>query len=178
MTTAQLSIVCALVWITLPGYAQDAVVRLRGSEQLGLLAKPPESMAAASTESAPVGYVKTVTGKAFVAIDGKAKPANVGSAVIKGAVLKTAADSSMGVTFKDGTMMSFGPETELRVDEYLYSPADGQLKFGSRLVRGTMNYISGIIAKLKPDAVTVNTPTGMIGVRGTHFVAKVVPEAP
>jgi hypothetical protein len=75
-------------------------------------------------------------------------------------------------------MMSFGPETELRVDEYLYSPVDGQLKFGSRLVRGTMNYISGVIAKLKPDAVTVNTPTGMIGVRGTHFVAKVFPETP
>jgi hypothetical protein len=33
--------------------------------------------------------------------------------------------------------------------------------------------VSGVIAKLKPEAVTVKTPTGIIGVRGTQFVALV-----
>ena len=36
-----------------------------------------------------------------------------------------------------------------------------------------MNYVSGVIAKLQPDAVSVKTPTGTIGVRGTQFVVKV-----
>ena len=31
----------------------------------------------------------------------------------------------MGVTFKDNTLMSFGPDTEMTVDEYLYAPAEG-----------------------------------------------------
>jgi len=30
-----------------------------------------------------------------------------------------------------------------------------------------------VIAKLKPEAVSVKTPAGIIGVRGTRFLAKV-----
>lgn len=155
--------------------AQDAAVRLKVSDAL----LPPSADAPVATVDNPaVGHVKTVTGNAFVVTDGLAKPANVGTPVMNGSVLKTGLGSSLGVTFKDGTMMSFGSHTELKVDEYLYAPAEGKLRFGSRLVRGTMNYVSGVIAKLKPDGVTVTTPTGMIGVRGTQFVAKVTPEAP
>jgi hypothetical protein len=73
-------------------------------------------------------------------------------------------------------MLSFGPNTELTVDEYLYEPADEQLKLSTRLIRGTLNYIAGVIAKLKPDAVSVRTPMGVIGVRGTQFLVKVEDE--
>jgi hypothetical protein len=90
-----------------------------------------------------------------------------------GSQLKTQPDATLGVTFKDNTLMSFGPDTELTVDEYLYAPAQGQLKLGTSLMKGSLNYLSGVIARLKPEAVTVNTPTGIIGVRGTQFVARV-----
>jgi len=70
-------------------------------------------------------------------------------------------------------VMAFGPDTELTVDQYLYAPAQGQLQLGASLLKGSLNYVSGVIAKLKPEAVTVKTPTGIIGVRGTQFVAKV-----
>lgn len=161
--------------VTGSAFAQDTTMSLKVSDKLNF--QIPDTPAVAAEDS-PVGYVKTATGSTFVVTDGKAKPANVGTPVMNGSVLKTGAGSTLGVTFRDGTMMSFGPETELKVDDYLYAPADGKLKFASRLVRGTMNYISGVIAKLKPDAVTVNTPTGMIGVRGTQFAAKVTPETP
>lgn len=59
------------------------------------------------------------------------------------------------------------------VDEYLYEPARGQRRLSTRLIKGTLNYLSGVIAKLQPDAVMVKTPTGIIGERGTQFVAKV-----
>ena len=42
--------------------------------------------------------------------------------------------------------------------------------------KGTLNYVSGVIARLRPDAVSVDTPTGTIGVRGTQFVAKIEKE--
>lgn len=118
----------------------------------------------------PIGYVKTVSGEASVVTSGKAVKAEVGTSIHQGSVLKTAAKSSMGVTFKDETVMSFGPNTELTVDEYLYAPSQGKLKLGSKLTKGSMNYVSGVIAKLQPDAVSVATPTGTIGVRGTQFV--------
>ena len=157
--------------------AQDASVPLKASDHLSKAAASPTVVPVVAL-TAPVGYVKTVTGMAFVVVDGQAKPANIGSPVTRGSVLKTGANSTLGVTFNDSTLMSFGPETELRVDDYLYAPSEGKLRFGSSLMRGTLNYISGVIAKLKPDAITVTTPTGMIGVRGTQFVAKVDPQTP
>ena len=128
-------------------------------------------MVQAQTE--PIGFVKTVTGEAWITTAGQRIKAQPGSAVLLGSQLKTSTAATMGVTFKDNTVMSFGPDTELTVDEYLYAPAQGQLKLGTRLSRGSLNYVSGVIAKLKPDAVTVKTPAGIIGVRGTQFVAKV-----
>lgn len=122
---------------------------------------------------APVGYVKTVQGEASVSHAGKTVVAVVGTPIEAGAVLRTGKQSAMGVTFKDETVMSFGPNTELTVTEYLYAPGQGKLKFGSKLTKGSLNYVSGVIAKLQPDAVSLETPSGTIGVRGTHFAVKV-----
>jgi hypothetical protein len=132
--------------------------------------------APALADNAIIGYVKTVKGEAFVVNAGHPVKAVVGTPVQPGSVLKTGANASLGVTFKDNTVMSFGPDTELTVDEYLYSPNKGQLKLGASLAKGTLAYLSGAIAKIKPDAVSVKTPTGTIGVRGTHFVVKVEPD--
>ena len=120
-----------------------------------------------------VGTVKTVTGDAWVITTGQRVKAKVGTDVHLGSQLKTAKSSSMGVTFKDNTLMSFGPDTEMTVDDYLFAPAQGQLKLGTRLDKGSLNYVSGLIAKLKPEAVTVKTPTGTIGVRGTQFLLNI-----
>lgn len=123
--------------------------------------------------SPPIGYVKTVKGMATVTTNGRTVDAQPGTPLYQGSALKTEAQSSMGVTFKDNTLMSFGPNTLLTVDEYLYEPAEGNLILGASMVKGTLNYVSGVIAKLRPAAVSVKTPTGIIGVRGTQFLLKV-----
>lgn len=129
-----------------------------------------------ATANTPIGYVKTVTGDATVTTAERVTKAVPGTPVFEGSQLKTSAKGSLGVTFKDETVMSFGPDTELTVDQYLYAPSQGKLKFGSKLAKGSMNYVSGVIAKLQPDAVTVGTPTGTIGVRGTQFAVRVEEE--
>jgi hypothetical protein len=127
----------------------------------------------AQTQAEAVGTVKTVSGEAWVITAGQRVKAQVQTSVFLGSQLKTSKGASLGVTFKDNTLMSFGPETELTVDEYIFAPAQGQLKLGARLDKGSLNYVSGVIAKLKPDAVAVKTPTGTIGIRGTQFLARV-----
>lgn len=124
-------------------------------------------------QDAAIGYVKTVHGDASVLLAGNAVPAEPGTALHIGSVLRTGKQGSLGVIFKDNTIMSIGPETEIAIDEYLYAPDKGDLKLGASLARGTLNYVSGLIAKLKPEAMTLKTPSGIIGVRGTHFLAKV-----
>ncbi|WP_297647493.1 FecR domain-containing protein [Hydrogenophaga sp.] len=131
---------------------------------------------AVAQDKVTVGYVKNVKGTATVTTDGQVVEAQPGTPLHQGSALKTDAQSSMGVMFKDNTMMSFGPSTVLTVDEYLYEPSEGKLKLGARMGKGTLNYVSGVIAKLQPEAVTIKTPTGMIGVRGTQFLLKVAEE--
>ncbi|MEW6294608.1 MAG: FecR domain-containing protein [Pseudomonadota bacterium] len=125
----------------------------------------------------PIGYVKTASGEAFVVTAQASTPAQPGVPVYLGSRLKTGPQGSIGVTFKDETVVACGPDTELTIDEYLYQPSQGNLALVTNLLRGSLNYVSGVIAKLKPDAVSVKTPTGTIGIRGTHFVARVEPEA-
>lgn len=134
---------------------------------LGLLGAP------AFAQEEPVGYVKTLTGNATITTGTNKVKAAVGTGVFQGSQIQTDAASSLGVTFKDNTIMSFGPDTRLTVDEYVYNPNQGKVKFGSKLAKGTLNYVSGAIAKMNPEAVAVKTPTGTIGVRGTQFVVKV-----
>lgn len=120
-----------------------------------------------------VGTVKVVKGDAYIINNNQQVKASVGAPIASGNTLKTGAGGSLGVTFKDNTVMSFGPDTEVTVDEYLYAPSQGQLKLGASIKKGTLAYLSGAIAKLKPGAVSLKTATGTIGVRGTHFVIKV-----
>lgn len=131
---------------------------------------------AALADDAVVGYVKTVAGDASVVVAGKANRAEPGTPLQRGDLLKTGKPGSIGVTLKDNTILSIGPDTELVVDDYLYAPAEGQLKLGASMRRGSLNYVSGMIAKLKPESVGIRTPTGNIGVRGTHFVVLVAEE--
>lgn len=117
-----------------------------------------------------IGYVKTMSPRAFLIRNAKTEPANIGSAVYAGTTIKTDENGSLGLTLKDDTVLSFGPDTEFEVTGYLYQPQDDNLKLDMKLLKGTLHYISGVIAKLKPNAVRLKTPAGIIGVRGTHFV--------
>ncbi len=123
-----------------------------------------------------IGFVKTAEGEASVLLAGKTVKAVPGTPVQRSAILRTGKPGSLGVTLKDNTMLSIGPDTELIIDEFLYAPAKGDFKLGVNMRKGSLNYVSGMIAKLKPEVVTVRTPTGNIGVRGTHFVVAVAEE--
>lgn len=131
---------------------------------------------AALADEAVIGYIKTVQGDATVVASGHSVKAAPGTPVKATDVLKTGKASSLGITLSDNTLLSIGPDTEFVVDEYLFNPAQDELKLGASLGKGSLNYVSGMIAKLKPSAVSVRTPTGTIGVRGTHFVALVAPD--
>jgi hypothetical protein len=131
------------------------------------------TFAADPTAVKAIGYVMKVEGDASVIVDGTAQPAKVGTPVFVNSSIKTGANGSLGVTLEDNTVMSFGPNSQLSFDAFIYEPSEQNLKLSAKITHGTLNYISGVIAHLKPEAVEINTPTGTIGVRGTHFLVKV-----
>jgi hypothetical protein len=44
-----------------------------------------------------------------------------------------------------------------------------------RVLNGVVAYVSGRIARLSPDAVRLETPSAIVGVRGTRVVMRVQP---
>jgi hypothetical protein len=126
----------------------------------------------AAAEPQILGFVKRVEGEAYVLHEQTNTPASEGLAIFLGDKISTGENGRLGMTFKDNTIMSFGPDTELVVDQYSFEPAEDRLALAVSMLKGTLHYISGVIAKLRPEAVTVKTPAGIIGVRGTRFLVK------
>src|SRR5262245_22177585 len=82
-----------------------------------------------------VGFVKIVEGTATVARGDQTLPARPGLALEEGDVLRTGADSHLGVVLRDDTRISLGPDTELRIDRFVYAPAKGQLALVVKMAR-------------------------------------------
>lgn len=122
------------------------------------------------------GRVKVVSGQAFIVRDGKPIAAKPGQAIFASDSLRTGADGSIGVTLKDATRLSLGPQSELKVERFVYAPESGGLAMVIKFVRGAATYVSGRIAKLAPDAVRLETPAAIVGVRGTTLAFRVEPK--
>ncbi|MCQ8117147.1 FecR family protein [Methylomonas rosea] len=128
---------------------------------------------AVSADEAVIGYIKTINDQTTIDESSGPIKASLGSPIHVGNVIKTDENGAAGVTLKDNTILSIGPNTELKIEAYQFEPQQDQLQLNASLLKGTLHYISGVIAKLKPEAVTVKTPTGVIAVRGTRFLVKI-----
>jgi len=130
---------------------------------------------AAEQGERPIGLVKTANGAAFILRNGQRMPALPGSGLVLGDVLSTGANGSLGVILRDDTILSIGPSSESRIDQFAFDPAEQKLGMVLRVTRGFIAYISGKIAKLSPGSVRIETPVATLGIRGTHLVARIVP---
>src|SRR4030095_3518719 len=138
---------------------------------LVLLATP-----AFAQQSSPAGRIKVVSGSAFIVRSGGTIPAEVGQTVFESDSLRTGDDGRIGVTLDDDTRLSLGPSSEVRLDAFRYAPAKGSVGLAMQFLRGIAVYVSGQIAKLAPDSVRLETPSAIVGVRGTTLAVQVVPE--
>lgn len=120
-----------------------------------------------------IGSVKKLSGTATLTRGKAVGKVKLGDSIYMGDVLKTGPAGSMGVTFKDNTMISLGPNTSYTIDEYVYQPKDEKISFVSRVSKGTLNFVSGNMSKMAPGSVKVKTSVGTVGIRGTHFLIMV-----
>ena len=120
-----------------------------------------------------IGHTKIVNGRVTVLRDGAEIPIKGGDALFRKDVLITGEDGSAGLTFKDNSRLSLGANSRLTFREFRFEPGKNKLSFISELAHGTLQYISGVIAKLAPDAVSVVTPVATIAVRGTRFLVSI-----
>jgi hypothetical protein len=124
-------------------------------------------------EDLPVANIKTLKGTVALERQGRTLVPMEGERIFKNDLLKTGSDGAVGLTFKDNTLISLGSNTKLAIKEFDFSPVEGKLSFVARLFKGTVAYLSGMIAKISPEAVRFETPVGNAGIRGTKFVVRV-----
>ena len=124
-------------------------------------------------EAAEIGQIKVSRGTVTVEHSGQTRPAIVGTRLDASDIVKTGADGSVGITMDDDSLLSIGPNSTLSLDRYAFDPLTNKGRFDTSLNKGTLAVVSGRIAKQSPDAMTVRTPTAVLGVRGTEFAVSV-----
>ena len=131
---------------------------------------------AQAAEPASAGQIKVVSGSAFIVRGNTVLPAAIGQRVFESDKVRTGSDGRLGITLKDDTRFSLGPNSEVYLERFAYAPAEGHLALALNVVRGIAAYVSGRIAKLSPDAVRLETPGAIVGVRGTTLALSVSPK--
>lgn len=127
----------------------------------------------AQQDASPAGRIKTVTGTAFIVRDNALIPVQAGQLVYEADSLRTGADGKVGVTLKDDTRLALGPSSEVRLERFSYAPGTASLGMVLKFVRGVTAYVSGRLAKLAPDSIRLETPSAIVGVRGTTLAIRV-----
>lgn len=140
-------------------------LRLRWAAWALALAAP-----AAFAQGAIIGQIKKAEGEVWVDRGAQTLPGRVGLMLETADTLRTGANGSVGVTMRDDSLVSAGPNSILSLARFEFDTVSSQGQFETRLKRGTMAVVTGRIAKQTPGAVTVRTPTAVLGARGTEFV--------
>jgi hypothetical protein len=120
-----------------------------------------------------IGYIKNTSGEAAIERNGERAPAAAGQPLYRKDVLVTGADGTLGATLKDSSLLSLGPGSRLALETYLFEPDRKAYSFISRITSGTLQYVSGLISKLSPGSVKIETPVATLGLRGTRLLVKV-----
>ena len=126
------------------------------------------AFALSSRAAETVAQVVTLRGVASVRAPGAPDRAlQVGAPLHVGEQLITGPGAAIRLAFSDGTDVYLGAETELTIQVYGAQP--DSLGFVANLAKGVFRVVTGLIARMQPQSVTVVMPVAVIGLRGTHF---------
>jgi hypothetical protein len=129
--------------------------------------------ATAALADTPAGSAKGVNPAAAAALGGATRTLVVGSDIFIGDVVQTGAKGQVQILFADNTKLVVGPQSELKIDDYLLRNNGGSGKFVVDMLSGSFRFATGNGPKNKYE---LDTPTGTIGVRGTQFDVFVAPD--
>ncbi len=116
------------------------------------------------------GTVKVSQGLATLERQGQIQPLRVGGEIWVSDKITTGADGSVGITLRDNTLLSAGPNSVLHMNKFVFNSSTHVGVIDASVRRGTVSVISGKIAKASPDSVSFSTPSMTLAVRGTHFI--------
>jgi len=119
------------------------------------------------------GIFKNINGTVIVEHADKSKlTVKAGDKFFESDIVKTSAGATAGMIFNDNTLISVGQNSEFAVKEYSFVPSEKKGRFVGKVAKGTIACMTGLIAKMNPDSMKMESKTATIGIRGTYFVVE------
>lgn len=120
-----------------------------------------------------IGLVKTYDPLASVTRQGQESQLFEGAEIYEGDTIVTDDDGSVGITFEDGAVLTLGASGKIIIENFLFKPDRKEGSFISKIVTGSVAFLSGRINKISPGSVQFITPTATLGLRGTKILIEV-----
>ena len=79
----------------------------------------------------------------------------------------------LGITFLDDSQVRLTEHSELIIDEFIYDPDPSKSKMALQFASGTARFITGKLASIDKENISIQTPSATIGIRGTDFTVTV-----
>ena len=120
-----------------------------------------------------IGEIISTEGQVRVVRDGLVIRLEAGDMVLEGDIISTGEGAEVFMRFTDKMEFRLGEDARLAIDQYLYDDvSSGGLQVLS-IIAGAFSYASGLIAGASPTSVKLQTPHGVIGIRGTKILGEV-----
>jgi VCBS repeat-containing protein len=123
-----------------------------------------------------IGHVTKLSGNATAIRNGVSIVLNMGDNVHKGDVVQSGSNSSLGITFIDGTVFGLASNARMVLNEMVYDPNGTSNSSFLTLVQGTITFVAGQTAK--HGDMKVDTPVATMGIRGTACLVEMGFEVP
>ena len=123
-----------------------------------------------------IGHVTKLAGNATVIRNGVSIVLNMGDNVHKGDVVQAGSNSSLGITFIDGTVFGLGSNARMVLNEMIYDPNGSSNSSFLSLVQGTITFVAGQTAK--HGDMKIDTPVATMGIRGTACLVDISFDVP
>lgn len=128
------------------------------------------------SDASPAGQITELIGEAtIVRADGSRVEAKVGASVFPGDVVETSAKGAVNILFIDNTTFAISESARLSIDEFTYDSSEQSGSSFFSMMQGVFVYTSGLIGKNDPGSVSIETPVGSIGIRGTRIAGTIKP---
>ena len=118
-----------------------------------------------------IGHVTKLTGTATIVRNGVSIILNNGDNVEKGDVVQSGSNSTLGITFIDGTVFGLSSNARMVLNEMVYDPNGSNNSSLISLVAGTISFVAGETAK--HGDMKVDTPVATMGIRGTAVLVEI-----
>jgi hypothetical protein len=116
------------------------------------------------------GIVKVVSGDVRVRDAQGERALKSGDAVFESARLMSGKDGTASMILRDGTTLVLGSNSQFEVQKFTFDTTTQNGSILVNLLQGSMRMLTGLIAKINPEAIQVKTKTLSVGIRGTDFI--------